>query len=108
MRVEIEDDSITARYFTVPPPHEPPETPPRVANLLQLQFKANKLVRRANVRQRRPARRSSPAAPALPSRRRPHFLFEPHSNAAISPVFAPSLTVTYSTRNRDEYVTCDS
>jgi acid phosphatase type 7 len=45
MRVEIEDDTITARYFAVPPPHEPPETPPRVADLFQLQFKANKLVR---------------------------------------------------------------
>jgi hypothetical protein len=45
MRVEIEDDTITARYFAVPRPHEPPETPPRVADLFQLQFKANKLVR---------------------------------------------------------------
>jgi hypothetical protein len=36
---------ITARYFAVPRPHEPPETPPRVADLFQLQFKANKLVR---------------------------------------------------------------
>ncbi|PNE09782.1 MAG: hypothetical protein CR217_18145 [Beijerinckiaceae bacterium] len=33
------------RYFAVPRPHEPPETPPRVADLFQLQFKANKLVR---------------------------------------------------------------
>ena len=45
MRVEIEDDTITALYFAVPRPHEPPETPPRVADLFQLQFKANKLVR---------------------------------------------------------------
>ena len=45
MRVEIEDDSMTALYFTVPRPHEPPETPPRAADLFQLQFKANKLVR---------------------------------------------------------------
>jgi hypothetical protein len=45
MRVEIEDDTITARYFAVPRPHEPPETPPRVADLFQLQFKANKLIR---------------------------------------------------------------
>ena len=45
MRVEIEDDSMTALYFAVPRPHEPPETPPRVADLFQLQFKSNKLVR---------------------------------------------------------------
>jgi hypothetical protein len=45
MRVEIEDDTITARYFAVPRPYEPPETPPRVADLFQLQFKSNKLVR---------------------------------------------------------------
>lgn len=45
MRVEIEADLITARYFAVPRPHKPPETPPRVADLFQLQFKTNKLVR---------------------------------------------------------------
>lgn len=45
MRVEIEDDVITARYIAVPRPYEPPATPPRVADLFQLQFKANKLVR---------------------------------------------------------------
>jgi hypothetical protein len=45
MRVEIVDDTITARYFAVPRPHEPPETPPRVADLFQLQFKSNKLIR---------------------------------------------------------------
>jgi hypothetical protein len=45
MRIEIADDLITARYFAVPRPHEPPDTPPRVADLFQLQFKANKLVR---------------------------------------------------------------
>jgi hypothetical protein len=45
MRVEIEDDTITARYFAVPRPYEPPETPPRVADLFQLQFKSKKLVR---------------------------------------------------------------
>jgi hypothetical protein len=32
MRVEIEDDLITARYCAVPRPHEPPATPPRVAD----------------------------------------------------------------------------
>jgi hypothetical protein len=36
MRVEIEHDLITARYLAVPRPHEPPETPPRVADLFQL------------------------------------------------------------------------
>jgi hypothetical protein len=45
MLIEIEDNLITARYFAVPRPHEPPETPPRVADLFQLHFKANKLVR---------------------------------------------------------------
>ncbi len=45
MRVEIEDDLITARYFAVARPHEPPETPLLVADLLELQFKSNKLVR---------------------------------------------------------------
>jgi hypothetical protein len=45
MRVEIEDDLITARYFAVPRTHDAPETPARVADLFQLQFKANKLVR---------------------------------------------------------------
>jgi acid phosphatase type 7 len=45
MRVEIEDDLITARYFAVARPHESPETPPRVADLFQLHFKSNKLVR---------------------------------------------------------------
>jgi len=45
MRVEIEDDLITARYITVARPHEPPETPPRVADLFQVKFKPNKLVR---------------------------------------------------------------
>jgi hypothetical protein len=45
MRVEIDDDTITARYLAVPRPHEPPETRPHVADLFQLQFKANKLVR---------------------------------------------------------------
>ena len=48
MRVEIEDDLITARYCAVPRPHEPPATPPRVADLFQLQLEANKLVRRAD------------------------------------------------------------
>jgi len=33
------------RHIAVPRPREPPETPPRVADLFQLQFKANKLVR---------------------------------------------------------------
>jgi acid phosphatase type 7 len=45
MRVEIEDDLITARCFAVPRPHDAPETPARVADLFQLEFKANKLVR---------------------------------------------------------------
>ena len=45
MRIEIGDDLITARYFAVPRLHEPPETPPRVADLFQLQFTANKLAR---------------------------------------------------------------
>jgi acid phosphatase type 7 len=45
MRVEIEDDLITARYFAVRRPHDPPETPPQVADLFQLQFKSNKLIR---------------------------------------------------------------
>jgi hypothetical protein len=45
MPVEIEDDTITARYFAVPRPHEPPETPPKVADLFQIKFKPNKLVR---------------------------------------------------------------
>jgi hypothetical protein len=45
MPVEIEDDTITARYFALPRPHEPPETPPKVADLFQIKFKPNKLVR---------------------------------------------------------------
>jgi hypothetical protein len=45
MPVEIEDDTITARYFAVLRPHEPPETPPKVADLFQIKFKPNKLVR---------------------------------------------------------------
>jgi acid phosphatase type 7 len=45
MRVEIEDDLITARYIAVARPHEPPQTPPRVADLFQVKFKPNKLVR---------------------------------------------------------------
>lgn len=45
MRVEIEGDLITARYIAVARPHEPPQTPPRVADLFQVKFKPNKLVR---------------------------------------------------------------
>jgi hypothetical protein len=45
MPVEIEDDTITARYFAVRRPHEPPEMPPKVADLFQIKFKPNKLVR---------------------------------------------------------------
>jgi hypothetical protein len=45
MRIEIEDDLITARYIAVPRPPEPPETPPKVADLFQVKFKPNKLVR---------------------------------------------------------------
>jgi len=45
MRVEIDDETITARYIAVPRPHDPPETPPRVADLFQLQYKPNKLIR---------------------------------------------------------------
>jgi hypothetical protein len=45
MPVEIEDDTITARSFALPRPHEPPETPPKVADLFQIKFKPNKLVR---------------------------------------------------------------
>jgi hypothetical protein len=45
MRVEIEDDLITARYIAVARPNEPPQTPPRVADLFQVKFKPNKLVR---------------------------------------------------------------
>ncbi len=45
MRVEIEGDLITARYITVARSHESPDTPPRVADLFQVKFKPNKLVR---------------------------------------------------------------
>jgi len=45
MRVEIDDETITARYIAVSRPHDPPETPPRVADLFQLQYKPNKLIR---------------------------------------------------------------
>jgi len=45
MRIEIDDEVITARYIAVPRPHEPPETPPRVADLFQVQYKPNKLIR---------------------------------------------------------------
>ncbi len=45
MRVEIEGDLITARYITVARPHESPDTPPKVADLFQVKFKPNKLVR---------------------------------------------------------------
>jgi hypothetical protein len=36
---------ITARYYAVRRPHEPAGTAPRVADLFQLQFKSNKLIR---------------------------------------------------------------
>jgi hypothetical protein len=88
MRVEIEDDSITARYFAIPRPSEPQETPSRVADLFQLQFKANKLARRADGTLSAPARPSLPAA--LPSHRCPPlFARATHqrgNNAAISPL----------------------
>jgi hypothetical protein len=45
MRVEIEKDTITARYYAVRRPHDSPGTPTRVADLFQLQFKSNKLIR---------------------------------------------------------------
>jgi acid phosphatase type 7 len=45
MRVEIEGDVITARYITVARQHESPDTPPKVADLFQVKFKPNKLVR---------------------------------------------------------------
>jgi acid phosphatase type 7 len=45
MRIEIEGDLITARYITVARPHESPDTPPKVADLFQVKFKPNKLVR---------------------------------------------------------------
>jgi hypothetical protein len=43
--VEIQGDLITARYVTVARPHESPDTPPKVADLFQVKFKPNKLVR---------------------------------------------------------------
>lgn len=45
MRIEIENELITARYYAVRRPHDSPGTQPRVADLFQLQFKSNKLVR---------------------------------------------------------------
>jgi hypothetical protein len=45
MRVEIEGDLITCRYFAVRRPHDPPTTSPRVADLFQFHFQSNKLVR---------------------------------------------------------------
>ncbi|WP_051335473.1 metallophosphoesterase family protein [Methylocapsa acidiphila] len=45
MRVEIEGDMITARYYAVRRPQDSPGTPARVADLFQLQFKSNKLIR---------------------------------------------------------------
>ncbi len=45
MRVEIENDMITARYYAVRRPQDTPGTSPRVADLFQQQFKSNKLIR---------------------------------------------------------------
>jgi acid phosphatase type 7 len=45
LRVEIEGNVITARYFAVRRPHDPADTPAQVADLFQLQFKTNKLIR---------------------------------------------------------------
>jgi acid phosphatase type 7 len=45
MRVEIEGDIITCRYFAVARPHDPPNTPARVADFFQLNWRTNRLVR---------------------------------------------------------------
>jgi acid phosphatase type 7 len=45
MRVEIEGDLITCRYIAVRRPHDPPTTPPRVADMFQFHFRQNTLVR---------------------------------------------------------------
>jgi len=45
MRVEIEGDLITCRYFAVPRAQDPPSLPARVADLFQINWRTDRLMR---------------------------------------------------------------
>jgi len=45
MRVEIEGELITCRYYAVPRPQDPPGMQPRMADLFQVRLNTNRLVR---------------------------------------------------------------